>query len=716
MTNTRDFSAQEAQAKKIVQDLQTLIITSAKNKEFTKNTTIINYYQDKNDPEKLTVTHELKKVLDIIEATYRKEISFTEALVRIKEITHPYAIKVEKKKPKTRNISPSTLHVYIKNKPAKNPVNNINNLDEQQRNKLVAELDALIIGCHAKIGEQVIECELTKALKFDFSELGFDNTRHDSDIDKIKSKILDPKKNGILSVREKIIIQHAMKKSGFENAASEFLTNYFQDTQEKLVFIGDSTIDNKIWVEDGRYLNALRELLGIKPAKLSQKIHNQAELSVVENIRTLLPQMLIADHTNDGFTTRDCLKGGQRNAVFGSSLPISFPSETFEPLVDGAQDIKKANYIVLSVGGNNIREFLKNIHTFDKGELKTEFANVLETLKTEYVEIINEIRRLNSDAKIILMTQYYPSATQNNYKIYPSMQKIGPLFDLGLNPNNPMDVIHALIQETYTNVLSTVKDENIVVADITSSLDPFDSKNNVGQIEPSGIGGRKIALMLKHIIEDTKASQCVFRFLPAFFTKSDTEEPQVENLSLKNWSPKHPHEFTKKANYDPREAIRSIQATLLDPNATLSDQEQQAIASNHMLRNALIVLQQIDPTFATYNNFKAIENNISLQQTLYAAHGYLNSGNFGLLKTHGKHGRDETKVFVRSIIADASETNLQQSMARWLKTSNTHHSSRAYYAAACGLFGNNKKREYLSGNKRDREEILTSMRASQPKK
>lgn len=50
--------------------------------------------------------------------------------------------------------------------------------------------------------------------------------------------------------------------------------------------------------------------------------------------------------------------------------------------------------------------------------------------------------------------------------------------------------------ETFTK-LAKENIENIIVADITSSINPYDKENHVSQIEPSGVGGKKIAMMLK---------------------------------------------------------------------------------------------------------------------------------------------------------------------------------------------------------------------------
>src|SRR5205814_7732822 len=82
-------------------------------------------------------------------------------------------------------------------------------------------------------------------------------------------------------------------------------------------------------------------------------------LSVVENVIDMLPDCVIHDHTNDGFTTKDVLDGALRCKVFGRGTFSLFPAEFFQPLMAGAESIKKSQHIVVSVGGNDFREFLQ---------------------------------------------------------------------------------------------------------------------------------------------------------------------------------------------------------------------------------------------------------------------------------------------------------------------------------------------------------------------
>lgn len=326
-----------------------------------------------------------------------------------------------------------------------------------------------------------------------------------------------------------------------------------------VTILGDSTIDNKIWISPGVVGNYMYDRLGIKPDNTQTRIAKshrllfRPELSVVENIIDQLPDCKVSDYTNDGFTTHDCLNGAYRDKVFGVGTFSMFPHEYFAPLKAATNDIKNSQYIILSIGGNNFREFLmqaRRIRDADERQdyIKNNFEGVFNKLKDEYLEIVHQIRNLNQDATIILMTQYYPSFSQNNYNIYSFMQELGHALNIGTDPDNPRDVIHEIMKKTYTATLQAIPSHHVVVADVTSSLDPFDSHNHVHQIEPSGVGGKKIAEMLAYIIKNANnSSGVVYRFPSEFFANKELKNPSLDNpveqISFTNWVPRHPAMF-----------------------------------------------------------------------------------------------------------------------------------------------------------------------------
>ena len=221
-----------------------------------------------------------------------------------------------------------------------------------------------------------------------------------------------------------------------------------------------------------------------------------------------------------------------------------FPDEFFVPLVDKKTDIQQSDYIVLSVGGNDVREFL--LSTFEQSEdnrqafIKRALPRILEHLTENYLEIIRRIRAVNPAGQIIIMTQYYPSASQHTYNIYEFMTDVGKALDIGGDQHDPMDVIQHLVAETFRGIISRMQDENIVVADVTSSLNPFDNKNHTSQIEPSGHGGLKIAKILQHLITGQVTTGQIYRFTPAFFDEQSTSDSVISEPISNDWKPLHP--------------------------------------------------------------------------------------------------------------------------------------------------------------------------------
>src|SRR5690242_11400116 len=127
--------------------------------------------------------------------------------------------------------------------------------------------------------------------------------------------------------------------------------------KKKIVILGDSTIDNRVWLGKEKYrlyvdntyplLSPVVDFLAwFNPFKPK---------SVVENLRQQMPDIEFIDRTNDGFTTHDVLHGAYRDKVFGRGAHRFFPHEHFKPL--DSDEIKNADQIILSIGGNNFREF-----------------------------------------------------------------------------------------------------------------------------------------------------------------------------------------------------------------------------------------------------------------------------------------------------------------------------------------------------------------------
>ncbi|HRE32559.1 MAG TPA: hypothetical protein PLD88_11345, partial [Candidatus Berkiella sp.] len=195
--------------------------------------------------------------------------------------------------------------------------------------------------------------------------------------------------------------------------------------------------------------------------------------------------------------------GDYKDKVFGVQAHRFFPHEMFKPMQ--TLELEKADQIILSIGGNNIREFMLNVLSFINKEqrkkyIKREYPNVFKKLQLDYQNILKKIARRNPRAEIILMTQYYPAINQKmliNRSIYDFMAEIGEALGKGKAQTTMIE----MMKDAYNGILkfistdSSLRKRNIAVVDVTSSLNPYFNENYEGQIEPSNVGGQRIAKM-----------------------------------------------------------------------------------------------------------------------------------------------------------------------------------------------------------------------------
>jgi hypothetical protein len=315
--------------------------------------------------------------------------------------------------------------------------------------------------------------------------------------------------------------------------------------RQDILVLGDSTIDNRAWLGKEKYelgINVLfkqsapwfaRFLIGI--IRFFDKLFvKHKPQSVVMHLKEQNSAYRVIDRTNDGFTTKDILVGDYQDKVFSPGAHRYFPHTYFRPLE--TPHLASANKIVLSIGGNNFREFLLSAQRYKdkinrKAYIKKHYPEVFEELKTEYLQILNTIVDKNPDAQLIIMTQYYPSFVQKmltGHQLYEFIGEIGESFGLS---HDPKEVIAHIVKDTYQSVLKSVVTDarfektTISLVDVTSSLNPFDKQNHVGQIEPSGKGGEQIAKMLSYALKHplAKGDKRIYRFSPAFFKSSDSD-------------------------------------------------------------------------------------------------------------------------------------------------------------------------------------------------
>jgi lysophospholipase L1-like esterase len=155
-----------------------------------------------------------------------------------------------------------------------------------------------------------------------------------------------------------------------------------------VALIGDSTIDNVVWVEAAS--ESVTEMLKRELLAVGHGGDDAAATATVTNLAA------------DGFTSADCLHGApafisaSRRAEAGDPFPVARIDESFAPLRHLASLSPPPTHVVLSVGGNDIREIL--------GEM-SELPARIAAFHTNYPEIVRGILEACPNAKVVIMLQ-----------------------------------------------------------------------------------------------------------------------------------------------------------------------------------------------------------------------------------------------------------------------------------------------------------------------
>lgn len=152
-------------------------------------------------------------------------------------------------------------------------------------------------------------------------------------------------------------------------------------------------------------------------------------------------------------------------------------------LESGKQDkiISKANYIIISIGGSALQENLSSNNNLNEDTFQADQAAYLKGLK----EILTKIRTLNQETQIIMIGDYYPTATFNS-----------------------ADNVAYLDTWSYNTQLVLAKDDR---ATFISTYDLF--KNNLNRfvsndkINPNSTGYQTIAYLISKAVENTLTSK-----------------------------------------------------------------------------------------------------------------------------------------------------------------------------------------------------------------
>jgi len=237
-------------------------------------------------------------------------------------------------------------------------------------------------------------------------------------------------------------------------------------TQKDMVLLGDSTLDNVVWV------NGQKECIAHKLRKDGRTVYNLAAdgFNSTDMLEGRYPGISYNDRLEgkDPFLVKDILNGATSFSKMSNFKPL-------EELMQ-VPNLKDA-ICVCSFGGNDIREKLRGFGMEDPKEI---LAKVLQN----YMKVLSQI--LPRCKQIVICTQYFPDQNDDSYGIYRILGYQG---------------VRQLMQHIYPPLLEFAKKHNLAIADFANT---FDSKNGAlyeSQIEPSSLGGDLIVQILDHIVK-----------------------------------------------------------------------------------------------------------------------------------------------------------------------------------------------------------------------
>uniref|UniRef100_A0A7S3Z9A9 SGNH hydrolase-type esterase domain-containing protein n=1 Tax=Lotharella globosa TaxID=91324 RepID=A0A7S3Z9A9_9EUKA len=229
-----------------------------------------------------------------------------------------------------------------------------------------------------------------------------------------------------------------------------------------VLLLGDSTIDNVAWVKgEGKSVCAhLRSMLG-------------------EDVK-------VTNYAADGFNTHHMLHGAMPSISWSARIAEKDPfplthCDTFYPLKQ-AQGLQGVTHIVLSVGGNDIREILGNMQLL---------STRLEGFWKNYPAILDQCLKMTP--RVCIMLQYRPCRKQRTYRVYEAMSTLP-------GPQTGVEKLNGLMEKVYQPIFALARKHHLPLVDLTRSFDIDDASLYRSQIEPSAKGGARIAEILVHVL------------------------------------------------------------------------------------------------------------------------------------------------------------------------------------------------------------------------
>jgi hypothetical protein len=253
------------------------------------------------------------------------------------------------------------------------------------------------------------------------------------------------------------------------------------------------------------------------------------ETSVVEHLKALMPEdeVVLHDHSQGTARVQDIL------------------NNKFKPDTESYAAIQQANTIVVSMGATDLQYLLNHVFVELKGqEDRKEFVEgqidqIMSCMRANQKKLIEQVRGINETARIIVMTHPYLASNQQTY----DMQALGKFLNIGGPLYDPGEVMRELMKNMVQPLVTSMHDSNVMVLDVTSSLNPYDGSNYADQLEPSGTGGKKIAQMLTYMMtHDDVHPGFAYRFFPKFFYGKE-EGTDVSVSALNTWTLASPYDL-----------------------------------------------------------------------------------------------------------------------------------------------------------------------------
>ena len=189
--------------------------------------------------------------------------------------------------------------------------------------------------------------------------------------------------------------------------------------------------------------------------------------SVPGQLRAALPSTArVTSFAADGFTSGNVLNGARPmlSAVAWAAAGEPFPGahrSVLHPLDQLEQLAEPASHVLVSVGGNDVREILGAMHRLPE---------IVGTFHANYRAICDRVLGAAASPKLILMLQYQVCLTheKGGYGVYGAMASLP-------GPGNGQQKLQAVMERIYRPVLAMATDRNLCVIDLPRTFDPADA-------------------------------------------------------------------------------------------------------------------------------------------------------------------------------------------------------------------------------------------------